>query len=73
MKRFVFTTLVMLAVGFATVGADEPTEEEAEQLTGSCGEIRTATRALSLATICGWSTSSRPHGRSTRSTVHGCR
>ena len=40
MKRFVLTTLVILALGFVTVGADEPTEEEAEQLSGSCGEIK---------------------------------
>ena len=40
MKRFVLTTLVILALGFVTVGADEPTEEEAAQLTGSCGEIK---------------------------------
>ena len=40
MKRFVVTTLVMLTVGLVTAGADEPTEEEAAQLTGYCGEIK---------------------------------
>jgi hypothetical protein len=40
MKRFVLTTLAVLALGLVSVGADEPNEEEAAQLSGSCGEIK---------------------------------
>jgi hypothetical protein len=40
MKRFVLVTLAILALGFVSVGADEPSEEEAAQLTGNCGEIK---------------------------------
>ncbi len=40
MKRFVLVTLAILALGFVSARADEPSEEEAAQLTGSCGEIK---------------------------------
>jgi hypothetical protein len=41
MKRFVVATIAILALGYvAVVGADDPTEEEAAQLTGNCGEIK---------------------------------
>ena len=40
MKRFLFVTLVILALGFVPMTAEETDEVDAEQLTGSCGEIK---------------------------------
>ena len=40
MKCFAFVTLVILALGFVPVTAEETNEADAEQLTGSCGEIK---------------------------------
>ncbi len=40
MRKFVTTALAIGALGFVPIYADDPTEEEAAQLTGSCGEIK---------------------------------
>ena len=40
MNRFVSAMLAMLMAAFVPAHADDPTEEEAAQLTGQCGEIK---------------------------------
>lgn len=40
MKRFVLLIVASFTLAFVSLGADEPSEEEAAQLTGSCGEIK---------------------------------